>query len=203
MTIIYLFIYLFVTLLVMIRPTSQIQYLNINVSRSFLYQQRFLLFSRAFNTKQTPTHDFNVIRLQPRIATSSINRPKLTTSLTLPAQNHHLSTQSETSISTEMSSKLIPSDPDHVMVIRKVTPNIATFSVPFSRFGKVKIGGRGTLGMYALLLITSNLSAILTSNSQAHLWRPCHLLTSRTHQSHPSQSHGDGRRCPLYRCSGL
>lgn len=32
------------------------------------------------------------------------------------------------------------------MVIRNVTPNIATFSVPFSRFGSVKIGGRGTLG---------------------------------------------------------
>ncbi|KAF4994346.1 hypothetical protein FGRMN_5854 [Fusarium graminum] len=44
-----------------------------------------------------------------------------------------------------MSDKLIPSDPDHVMVIRNVTPNIATFSVPFSRFGKVKIGGRGTV----------------------------------------------------------
>ncbi|KAK2673364.1 hypothetical protein RAB80_010907 [Fusarium oxysporum f. sp. vasinfectum] len=61
------------------------------------------------------------------------------------AQKHNLSTQSETSNSAEMSSKLIPSDPDHVMVIRNVTPNIATFSVPFSRFGKVKIGGRGTL----------------------------------------------------------
>ncbi|KLP16149.1 uncharacterized protein LW94_11934 [Fusarium fujikuroi] len=94
---------------------------------------------------ETPTHDFNVIHLQPHIATPPINRPKLTTSLTLPAQNHNLSTQSETSNSTEMSSKLIPSDPDHVMVIRNVTPNIATFSVPFSRFGKVKIGGRGTL----------------------------------------------------------
>lgn len=31
------------------------------------------------------------------------------------------------------------------MVIRNVTPNIATFSVPFSRHGKIKIGGRGTL----------------------------------------------------------
>jgi hypothetical protein len=131
----------------MIRPTSRIQYLNVNASRLFQHQQqqRFFRLSRAF--KHTPTHDFNVIHLQPRIATSSIKRPKLTTSLTLPAQKHNLSTQSETSNSAEMSSKLIPSDPDHVMVIRNVTPNIATFSVPFSRFGKVKIGGRGTLGM--------------------------------------------------------
>ncbi|KAI7761520.1 hypothetical protein LZL87_002335 [Fusarium oxysporum] len=60
-------------------------------------------------------------------------------------EKYNSSTQSKTSNSAEMSSKLIPSDPDHVMVIRNVTPNIATFSVPFSRFGKVKIGGRGTL----------------------------------------------------------
>ncbi|KAI5464539.1 hypothetical protein BGZ63DRAFT_351605 [Mariannaea sp. PMI_226] len=44
-----------------------------------------------------------------------------------------------------MSSKLIPSNPADVMVIRNVTPNIATFSVPFARFGKLMIGGRGTL----------------------------------------------------------
>jgi hypothetical protein len=45
-----------------------------------------------------------------------------------------------------MSSKLIPSNPADVMVIRHVTPNIVTFSVPFARFGTAKIGGRGTLG---------------------------------------------------------
>lgn len=47
-----------------------------------------------------------------------------------------------------MSAQLIPSNPADLMVIRNVTPNIATFSVPFSRFGKVKIGGRGTLGRF-------------------------------------------------------
>ena len=45
-----------------------------------------------------------------------------------------------------MSSKLFPGDPSKVMVIRKVTPEITTFSVPFSRFGLLKFGGRGTLG---------------------------------------------------------
>jgi hypothetical protein len=45
-----------------------------------------------------------------------------------------------------MSDKLIPSNPADVMVIRHVTPNIITFSVPFARFGTMKIGGRGTLG---------------------------------------------------------
>ncbi|KAH9866623.1 hypothetical protein J1614_008315 [Plenodomus biglobosus] len=45
-----------------------------------------------------------------------------------------------------MSSKLVPSDPAKVMVIRDVVPNvITTLSLPFSRFGRVKIGGRGTI----------------------------------------------------------
>ena len=42
-------------------------------------------------------------------------------------------------------SKLIPSDPDKVMVIRRITPSILTCSTPFLRFGRVKIGGRGTI----------------------------------------------------------
>ncbi|POR39286.1 Uncharacterized protein TPAR_00516 [Tolypocladium paradoxum] len=44
-----------------------------------------------------------------------------------------------------MSAKLIPSNPADLMVIRNVTPSIATFSVPFLRYGRIKIGGRGTL----------------------------------------------------------
>ncbi|KAK3355358.1 hypothetical protein B0H65DRAFT_45169 [Neurospora tetraspora] len=44
-----------------------------------------------------------------------------------------------------MSNKLVPANPDEVMVIRDVTPNVVTFSVPFLRFGKIPIGGRGTL----------------------------------------------------------
>lgn len=45
-----------------------------------------------------------------------------------------------------MSSKLIPPNPDEVMVIRDLTPNVVTFSVPFLRYGLFPIGGRGTLG---------------------------------------------------------
>ncbi|KAL2843591.1 beta-lactamase-like protein [Aspergillus pseudodeflectus] len=37
------------------------------------------------------------------------------------------------------------SNPDEVLVIRNVTPNIVTLSLPFSPFGGVKFGGRGTL----------------------------------------------------------
>ncbi|KAI9719578.1 MAG: hypothetical protein M1812_003349 [Candelaria pacifica] len=44
-----------------------------------------------------------------------------------------------------MSAKLIPHNPESVMVIRKVTPNIITCSAPFLRFGRFKIGGRGTI----------------------------------------------------------
>jgi hypothetical protein len=45
-----------------------------------------------------------------------------------------------------MSSKLIPANPADVMVIRSITPNVVTFSVPFKRFGTIPIGGRGTVG---------------------------------------------------------
>lgn len=44
-----------------------------------------------------------------------------------------------------MSSKLIPSNPADVMVIRDLTPNVVTLSVPFTRGGKIKFGGRATL----------------------------------------------------------
>ncbi|KAK3372000.1 hypothetical protein B0H63DRAFT_483538 [Podospora didyma] len=44
-----------------------------------------------------------------------------------------------------MSSKLVPTNPSDVMVIRDVTPNVVTFSVPFLRFGRIPVGGRGTL----------------------------------------------------------
>jgi hypothetical protein len=44
-----------------------------------------------------------------------------------------------------MTSKLVPANPSEVMVIRKVTENITTLSVPFLRFGHIKVGGRGTL----------------------------------------------------------
>ena len=42
-------------------------------------------------------------------------------------------------------SKLIPSDPDKVMIIRRITPNILTCSVPFYRFSRIRVGGRGTI----------------------------------------------------------
>jgi len=45
-----------------------------------------------------------------------------------------------------MTSKLVPSNPEEVMVIREVVPNVTTLSVPFLRFGRIKVGGRATVG---------------------------------------------------------
>lgn len=43
------------------------------------------------------------------------------------------------------SDKLIPKNPADVMVIRDITPNVVTLSVPFLRHGTIKFGGRATL----------------------------------------------------------
>jgi hypothetical protein len=42
--------------------------------------------------------------------------------------------------------QLFPSNPSATMVIRDVTSNIVTMSLPFARFGIFHFGGRGTLG---------------------------------------------------------
>jgi hypothetical protein len=55
-----------------------------------------------------------------------------------------------------MASKLFTGDPTKVMVIRQVTPQITTLSVPFSRFGLIKFGGRATLGIYHALAHSVN-----------------------------------------------
>lgn len=44
--------------------------------------------------------------------------------------------------------KLFPTNPTQVMVVRSITPDVVTMSLPFARFGRLKFGARGTLGMY-------------------------------------------------------
>jgi len=56
-----------------------------------------------------------------------------------------LSTHSTAITMASGASKLIPSDPEKVMVIRNLTSSIKVCSVPFLRFGRIKIGGRGTI----------------------------------------------------------
>jgi len=41
--------------------------------------------------------------------------------------------------------KLEATNPEEVMVIRSINPYVTTLSVPFWRFGLIKVGGRGTL----------------------------------------------------------
>jgi hypothetical protein len=47
-----------------------------------------------------------------------------------------------------MTSKLVPSNPEEVMVIRELVPGVTTLSVPFLRFGLIKVGGRATIGLF-------------------------------------------------------
>ncbi|KAE8378595.1 beta-lactamase-like protein [Aspergillus bertholletiae] len=44
-----------------------------------------------------------------------------------------------------MAPQLFPKNPSEVMVIRNVTSDVITMSLPFARFGHLKFGGRGTL----------------------------------------------------------
>jgi len=78
----------------------------------------------------------------PLITPSKINKPSIFKPL------------STIRFVSTMSSKLVPQDPEKVMVIRDVVPNvITTLSVPFMRFGKIKVGGRGTVGMYIFSIL--------------------------------------------------
>jgi len=44
-----------------------------------------------------------------------------------------------------MSAKLVPENPEAVMVIREIVLGVTTLSVPFLRFGMIKFGGRATI----------------------------------------------------------
>jgi hypothetical protein len=95
-----------------------------------------------------------------------------------------------------MSDKLSHPDPAKVMVIRDVVPKvITTLSVPFWRFGKIKIGGRGTIGTDPL----QHIRYISPNNSRSApaIWFPRRLLPSRPDRRSQAQSRGDGRS-PLH-----
>ncbi|KAI1457339.1 hypothetical protein F4805DRAFT_429002 [Annulohypoxylon moriforme] len=80
-----------------------------------------------------------------------------------------LPTQARPISTLTMSSKLIPSNPSDVAVLRTVTPNVVTVSVPFARFGIIRVGGRGTI-----IRLTSGTLAVfspvaLTPETQAKI----------------------------------
>ncbi|APA11082.1 hypothetical protein SS1G_03184 [Sclerotinia sclerotiorum 1980 UF-70] len=98
-----------------------------------------------------------------------------------------------------MSDKLVPSDPEKVMVIRDVTSNITTLSVPFSRFGMIKIGGRATivrltsgqLAVFSPVALTPSVSTKLQSlgNRVAYVAAPDlehHIFLSDWHSAYPN-----------------
>jgi hypothetical protein len=69
----------------------------------------------------------------------------------LPLKAKELTTAKANTAKAKMSSKLVPKNPEEVMVIRDISPLITTLSVPFLRFGLIKVGGRATVGMLSLL----------------------------------------------------
>lgn len=81
-----------------------------------------------------------------------------------------------------MSDKLVPANPEEVMVIRDVSPSVTTLSLPFLRFGKIKIGGRativrmtsGSLAVFSPVALTPNVTAKLQSlgNNVAYITAP-------------------------------
>ncbi|KAI3335419.1 hypothetical protein F4824DRAFT_464739 [Ustulina deusta] len=74
---------------------------------------------------------FTSVSKPPRVNTSTRTTPPI-----LPITHRRTVTMSE---------KLIPKNPSSVQVIRNVTPNVVTVSVPFLRFEKIPIGGRATI----------------------------------------------------------
>ncbi|KAI1123609.1 hypothetical protein F5Y10DRAFT_47571 [Nemania abortiva] len=92
-------------------------------------------FRHLFFPHKTPAarHYFVFPSRSPR------SRPNRSTTSTLSVPPHHHRR------TFTMSEKLIPKDPAAVQVIRNVTPNVVTVSVPFLRFEKIPIGGRATI----------------------------------------------------------
>ncbi|ROW10343.1 hypothetical protein VMCG_01639 [Cytospora schulzeri] len=97
-----------------------------------------------------------------------------------------------------MSSKLIPANPADVMVIRNITPNVVTFSVPFKRFGTIPIGGRGTvvkltsgsLAVFSPVAMTDDVKAKLVElgGTVKYIIAPDiehHIFITEWHQAYP------------------
>jgi hypothetical protein len=97
-----------------------------------------------------------------------------------------------------MSDKLVAQNPEEVMVIRDIAPNVTTLSVPFLRFGRIKFGGRATIGISSFpppLFIP--IRSTNKQNSQAPLRLPSRLLPRRPH---PFRPHQDLRPLPHLQC---
>jgi hypothetical protein len=106
------------------------------------FSKRTSTAQRAYTTSVAPAR-----RLTPYIAGGLLltTAAAAATITNTPNIAHLTTTEKVTEKAKTMSSKLIPPNAADVMVIRDVTPNIVTLSVPFNRFGVLKVGGRGTI----------------------------------------------------------
>ncbi|KAF2112611.1 hypothetical protein BDV96DRAFT_580010 [Lophiotrema nucula] len=98
-----------------------------------------------------------------------------------------------------MASKLIPSNPEQVMVIRDLVPNtVTTFSVPFLRFGRIKVGGRGTavrlqngsVAVFSPVALTDEVKAKISSMGEVRYITAMdiehHIFIGPWHQAYPN-----------------
>nr|POE49480.1 hypothetical protein CFP56_50397 [Quercus suber] len=110
--------------------------------------------------------------------------------------------------------KLIPSDPEKVMVIRSITPSIVTYSTPFLRFGRIKVGGRGTvvklsngsLAVFSPVALTDTVKASLTEKLGSQdvryitaLDQEHHIFLESWHKAWPNATVIAPETLPAYR----
>jgi len=98
-----------------------------------------------------------------------------------------------------MTSKLIPHNPEDVMVMRDLVPGVTTLSVPFLRFGRIKFGGRativklqsGSLAVFSPVALTPAVNKLLETlgNKVAYITAPDlehHIFLSAWASAFPS-----------------
>lgn len=86
------------------------------------------------------------------------------------------------------------------MVIRSVSPQITTLSVPFLRFNRFKFGGRATIGIRAFsnlpkIDICTNMRQLISPSTNR---KPCCLLPRQLNPGSPRYRHLSRRQCILH-----
>ncbi|KAK3996322.1 hypothetical protein QBC44DRAFT_318720 [Cladorrhinum sp. PSN332] len=126
--------------------SQYLKYLSLKsplISAHHHFQHRLLRTTPAAFSKSRTHHPSHTRPLTSSLLPQRHRKTYITTLLLLSTVTTAILYQNQQQKSN-MSSKLVPTNPEDVMVIRDVTPNVVTFSVPFLRFGRIPIGGRGT-----------------------------------------------------------
>lgn len=108
--------------------------LLLSIKPSFLLHVAFFIANHTLQRAQNHHQSFQHWSCDSFIATKSVEARKR------PQQ------RSEDKPNLSKMPQLFPANPSATMVIRHVTPEIVTMSLPFARFGHLQFGGRGTLG---------------------------------------------------------